>query len=166
MPMPLSERPMTPGEFSLLVLDFDGVMTDNSVVVHQDGTESVVCNRSDGWGLGLLRDAGFPVFVLSSETNPVVAARCHKLKIPCAHGHKDKLPTLEALLSERKLDGARVIYVGNDVNDLACFARVGMSIAVRDAHPRALAGATLVTARSGGKGAVREVCDWILDSMR
>lgn len=162
MPIQLSQRPMKPGEFSLLVLDFDGVMTDNSVIVHQDGTESVVCNRSDGWGLGMLRDAGFPVFVLSSEVNPVVAARCNKLGIPCAHGHKDKLPTLEALLRERDIDGSRVIYVGNDVNDLPCFARVGVSIAVRDAHPRALAGATLVTSLPGGKGAVREVCDWIL----
>ncbi len=155
---------MKAGEFALLVLDFDGVMTDNTVVVHQDGTESVVCNRSDGWGLGLLRDAGFPVFVLSSETNPVVASRCNKLKIPCAHGHKEKLPTLEALLAERHIEGSRVIYVGNDVNDLACFARVGMSIAVRDAHPKALAAATLVTTLAGGKGAVREVCDWILDA--
>lgn len=157
---------MKPGEFALLVLDFDGVMTDNTVVVHQDGTESVVCNRSDGWGLGLLRDAAFPVFVLSSETNRVVAARCDKLKIPCAHGHKDKLPTLNALLGERNIDASKVIYVGNDVNDLACFARVGMSIAVRDAHPTALAGATLVTSLPGGKGAVREVCDWILGSMK
>ena len=79
----------------VLILDFDGVMTDNRVLVMQDGTEGVMCNRSDGLGIGMLRKQGFPIFVISTETNPVVSARCKKLKSPCTQGHEDKLAALK-----------------------------------------------------------------------
>ena len=68
-------------DVDLLVLDFDGVMTDDRVLVDQHGIESVACHRGDGWGIARLRDAGVPIVVLSTETNPVVAARCEKLRI-------------------------------------------------------------------------------------
>jgi YrbI family 3-deoxy-D-manno-octulosonate 8-phosphate phosphatase len=147
---------------ALIVFDFDGVMTDNRVLVMQDGTEGVLCNRSDGLGVGMLKDAGLAMLVLSKEQNPVVAARCKKLKVECIQGIDDKLARLTAILAERNLDASNVAYVGNDLNDVECMSNVGVPIAVADAYPQVLKVARLATTRNGGHGAVREVCDWIL----
>lgn len=146
----------------LLVLDFDGVLTDNTVIVTDDGREGVRCSRSDGWGIARLRDAGVEVVVLSTETNAVVAARCAKLRINCIQACDDKRSRIEQLVAERGLSANDVAYVGNDVNDLACMRWVGVPIAVADARPEVKALARLVTRCSGGNGAVREVADWIL----
>jgi hypothetical protein len=94
-------RPL-PKRVSLLVLDFDGVLTDNRVWVDQDGRESVVANRSDGIGISRLRNSGIDVMVLSTEPNPVVAARCRKLNLPFIQAVKEKGSALEALLAENK----------------------------------------------------------------
>jgi YrbI family 3-deoxy-D-manno-octulosonate 8-phosphate phosphatase len=147
---------------TLVVLDFDGVLTDNAVWVLQDGTEMVRCDRSDGLGLAMLTAAGVTVVVMSTETNPVVAARCRKLGLPCMQGVADKGLELAALIAGQQLDPARVAYVGNDVNDLGAMGVVGLPVAVSDAHPRVRATATLVLTRPGGHGAVRELCDRIL----
>lgn len=150
----------------ILILDFDGVMTDNRVLVMEDGKEGVVCNRSDGLGVGMLRDRGFPIVVISTETNPVVSARCKKLKIPCTQGHEDKLAALKEVLEERGFAMSEAAYVGNDMNDLPCMRAVGLPIAVADAYPEILAVAKLVTKRAGGFGAVREVTDMVMDYLR
>jgi N-acylneuraminate cytidylyltransferase len=146
----------------LLVLDFDGVMTDNRVLVHQDGTESVWCHRADGWGISRLRDIGVEIIVLSTETNPVVAARCRKLGIEFVHGVDNKLLKLQQILLARSLQPEQVAYVGNDVNDIECMRSVGVSIAVADAVVQVREMSRLVTTQPGGRGAVREVVDWIL----
>jgi len=143
----------------LVVFDFDGVMTDNRVMVMQDGTEGVFCNRSDGLGIGMARDAGLAMLVLSKEENPVVSARCRKLKLECMQGVDDKIGALTRLLEDRGIDAGRVVYVGNDVNDLACMNHVGIPVAVQDAYPRVLKVARWITKKVGGHGAVREVCD-------
>ena len=146
----------------LVVLDFDGVLTDNGVWVSQDGTEMVRCDRSDGLGIASITRAGIPVMVLSTEANPVVAARCRKLGIPCVHGLSDKGSALRTLLAGGGIDAARVAYVGNDVNDLDCLAIVGLPVAVADANPEVAKAAALVLSRPGGHGAVRELCDLLL----
>lgn len=148
----------------LLVLDFDGVMTDNRVLVMEDGREAVLCSRGDGMGIGLLKAAGIPVAVLSKEINPVVAARCRKLGIPFLQGIEDKLTELRRIVAEHRLDLAQTAFMGNDVNDLQCMSAAGVAIAPADAHPEALRAAALVTAASGGTGAVREVCDLLLEA--
>ena len=148
----------------LLVLDFDGVMTDDRVLVLQDGTEGAVCHRGDGFGIERLRQSGVEVIVLSKETNPVVAARCAKLGIECHQGFDDKLPKLQALSAERGMAPEQIVYVGNDVNDLECVHWAGVGIAVADARPELREAATWVTTRRGGDGAVREVCDAIIDA--
>jgi N-acylneuraminate cytidylyltransferase len=148
----------------LLVLDFDGVMTDDRVAVGQDGTESVVCHRGDGLGIERLRSTGVEVLVLSKETNPVVAVRCAKLGIECHQGLDDKLPRLEVLAAERGLRPEQVAYVGNDVNDLACVRWAGVGVAVADARRELRLAADWVTARRGGDGAIREVCDRIMEA--
>jgi len=149
----------------LLVLDFDGVMTDNRVHVAEDGHESVSCSRGDGMGLELLRKRGFPVIVLSKEQNPVVAARCRKLRIECVQGLEDKLTELRAVAKRLGVEASQVAYVGNDVNDIECMRFAGLPVAVADAEPACLAAARLVTARPGGRGAVRDVCDALLGAL-
>jgi len=146
----------------LLVLDFDGVLTDDRVYVSEDGREMVACTRGDGMGTTLLRRADFPVVILSTEKNPVVAARARKLQVECRQGLDDKTLELERLLEERGVPAAQAIYVGNDVNDIGCLRRVGCGLAVADAHPMAKAAARAVLSHPGGRGAVREVAELIL----
>ena len=145
----------------LVIFDFDGVFTDNFVWVSQDGKESVRCCRSDGLGLHLLRDAGIPHLVLSTETNPVVSARCKKMGIRCIQGCSDKLTAIKELLREYAVDRECVVYVGNDINDLPAMRYVGLPVAVSDAWPVVKTAAKWVTERPGGYGAVREVCELI-----
>ena len=161
---PGSPHRSMPGKVDLLVLDFDGVLTDNRVWTDQDGREAVASNRSDSEGLSRLRKAGVEAFVISKEINPVVAARCRKIKTPCLQGIQDKAPALKQLLEERGLDPANVIYLGNDTNDLPCFPLVGWAAAVADAHPDVKRQADLVLTMRGGYGAVREICDLIIRS--
>ena len=158
-------RPM-PENIKLLVLDFDGVLTDNRVFVNQDGVESVAANRSDSYGLGMLRKVGIESMVISKETNPVVAARCKKINVPYLQGIDDKEKALQALLAERELDPANVAFVGNDVNDLPGFRVAGWSVAVADALPEVIREADYVLSKPGGRGAVRELCDLILKSIQ
>lgn len=150
-----------PEPMAALVLDFDGIFTDNKVIVFQDGREAVVCDRGDGWGLAQLRRLGVPMLVLSTEENPVVQARCNKLGLSCLHGSKDKLAALKAWLSANRMDIAQVAYVGNDVNDLECLRAVGCGIAVSDSHPQVLAVARIVLSAPGGRGAIRELAELI-----
>lgn len=155
-----------PDPLHALVMDFDGVWTDDRVWVNQDGTESIVCSRRDGMGLERLRKAGLPMMVLSKEANPVLKHRCAKLKIPCEHGLETKIDRLQAWLDERGLDLANTIYVGNDINDLECLRAAGCGVAPRDAHPEALAAADLILDADGGKGALRLLSDMILGGGR
>jgi YrbI family 3-deoxy-D-manno-octulosonate 8-phosphate phosphatase len=155
-----------PERVDLVVFDFDGVMTDNRVLVRDDGDEAVLADRGDGWGIARLRDAGVPMLVLSTEEHPVVAARCRKLRIECHQGVGDKAGYLRELLAKRGVDSDHVVYVGNDVNDLGAMDAVGIPVAVGDAHPEVAAAARIVLTKPGGRGAVRELCDGLLRALR
>ncbi len=157
-PMPVNPR--------LLVLDFDGVLTDNRVWVSETGQEMIAANRGDSLIMGKLKNSGTEVIILSSEINPVVAARARKMKVEAIQGVglDDKHAVLENLLKERKIDPSQVVYVGNDINDLPCFDLVGWGVAVADAQPEVLRAADYVTTKMGGHGAVREVCDLIISN--
>jgi len=146
----------------LLVMDFDGVMTNNKVIMDENGKESVVCNRSDGMGVEMLLNKGIAAIVISKEVNKVVKARCEKLKIPCIHGVDDKISILKKELKNRGLQPEDVCYIGNDVNDIECMKYVGIGVAVNDAYPSVKKVADVVTKKNGGEGAVREVIDDIL----
>ena len=119
-------------------------------------------HRGDGLGIAALRRAGIPVLILSTETNPVVRARADKLSVPIIHGVDDKGAVLRDWCSTERIDPARVLYAGNDVNDLGCFEVVGWPVAVASAHPVVRDAARLVTSVPGGHGAVREIASWIL----
>ena len=150
------------GRVRLLVMHFDGVLTDNGVYVTEDGRESVRCDRSDGLGLERLRGSGVATLILSKEKNPVVSARASKLKIPCIQGQDDKLAVLVAFAREHAIALEEIAYVGNDVNDAACLAAVGLPVVVADAWPDVVPLARYRTSRPGGRGAVREVCDLLM----
>ena len=150
----------------LLILDFDGVMTDDRVWVDQDGREMVAASRADGMGLERLRQlTGMQVLVMSKETNPVVAARCAKLKLDVLQSVGDKASALNKLYIERGLKPADVLYVGNDLNDLPCFPLVGFAAAPADAFPVVRLSADLVLQNPGGFGAVRELCELLIERL-
>jgi YrbI family 3-deoxy-D-manno-octulosonate 8-phosphate phosphatase len=163
--MPGQSRRPLPRQVELIVFDFDGVMTNDQVWVDQAGHESVAANRSDGMAVAALHRATIPMVVLSTETNPVVAARCRKLDLPVLQGLSDKAKALRQLLEERHLNPAHVIYLGNDINDLPCFSLVGCAVVVGDAHPDVLSKADIILAHQGGHGAVRELSDRILKNL-
>jgi N-acylneuraminate cytidylyltransferase len=144
-----------------VVFDFDGVMTDNHVLVGQAGEESVLCSRSDGMGIEALRKLGLPILVLSKERNLVVSARAAKLGVECIQGLDEKAPVLENWAKSKGIDLSKTVYVGNDINDLPCLERVGIPVLVADSHPDVLRSARIVLSREGGRGAVRELCDRI-----
>ena len=164
MVTPGNKRRKLPDRVDLIVFDFDGVMTNNLVYVNQDGVKSVAANRSDGMGIVRLRKSGVKAMVLSTETNPVVQARCKKLKLPVIQGVDNKDVVLREYLETNGFNPDNVIFVGNDINDVPCFSIVGCSMAVADAQPVALRQADIVLRNSGGDGAVREVCDLVMRS--
>jgi N-acylneuraminate cytidylyltransferase len=151
-----------PDPVEALILDFDGVFTDNKVIVMQDGTEAAVANRGDGLGLAQLRKRGVPILVLSTEVNPVVQARCEKLNLPVLQGIDNKWPVLEKWLQDRSISPSNTIYVGNDLNDLECLQEVGCGVVVADAHPQVLPCAHIILEKQGGQGAIREITDLII----
>ena len=145
-----------------VVTDFDGVHTDDSVRVDQHGTESVAVSRSDGMGVSLLRAAGIPFLILSTEENPVVAARARKLRVEVRQAAGDKAAVLRAWAAEQGIPMSRIAFVGNDVNDLACLELVGWPVAVPGSHPLVLSAARVVLDRPGGAGAVRDLAERVL----
>ncbi len=160
------DETIEPVDVDALVTDFDGVHTDDHALVDGDGGEHVQVSRRDGMGVSLLRGAGIPQLILSTERHPVVSARAAKLRVDVLQDVSDKATALQQWMAVQRLDPARVAYVGNDVNDLAAMASVGWPIAVADAHPNVLAAARTVLAHNGGNGAVREICERILAAIQ
>ena len=152
----------SPWPLDAIVFDFDGVHTDDYVYVNQDGVESVRVKRGDGMGIGLLKDAGVELLILSTEKNPVVSARAKKLGVTAITGQSDKAKALTEWLAKNDLDASRVAYVGNDINDRGCLELVGWPIVVQDAHPDVKLLARLTLESPGGEGAVRELADLVL----
>lgn len=145
-----------------LIMDFDGVHTDDAVHVDETGRESVRCSRRDGLGLSLLRQTGIATLILSKEVNPVVGMRAAKLKTAVVQGCDDKVTALSAWLAQHGFTPEDALYIGNDVNDLGCMRMVGLCAAPADAMPQVRAIAHIVTAAPGGNGAVREICDRLI----
>lgn len=150
-------------KIQLIVFDFDGVFTDNRVLVLQDGTEGVFCSRADGFGLDVVRAADVKVMVLSKEQNFVVGARCKKLKLPCIQGCDNKAEVLTAEAEKMGIPLRNIAYMGNDINDLECLEIVGFPVCVADAFPSVKKVSRYITSKLGGHGAVREFCDLVAE---
>jgi YrbI family 3-deoxy-D-manno-octulosonate 8-phosphate phosphatase len=159
-------RPM-PAGIKLVMLDFDGVVTDNLVITDQDGRESVTASRADGMLIPRLREKGIEMMVLSSEENPVVKMRAKKMEIEAVHGMgvDKKGQVMRDVLAKKKIKPEQVVFVGNDLNDLPCFEIAGWAVAVADAYPEVLRAADFVLTKKGGHGAVRELCEIILKQL-
>jgi 3-deoxy-D-manno-octulosonate 8-phosphate phosphatase (KDO 8-P phosphatase) len=147
-----------------VVFDFDGVFTDNTVYIFEDGRESVVCNRADGIGIEILRKLKIPMKIISTEQNSVVIERAKKLNLSVINNVSNKRNELEKF---SKLVGVGVEYiafVGNDINDEECMKNVGFPIAVNDAVEKIKMISKHVLSKNGGKGAVREFCELVSSS--
>lgn len=155
-------RDVAKANIKAVVMDFDGVHTDDCVTVDQDGREMVKCSRRDGLGLETLRKRGVKMMILSKESNPVVRARADKLKMPVQNQIDDKLPVLDTWRQEQGLDWSEVAFIGNDVNDLECMKACALSFAPSDAHDAAKVIASCVLTKGGGNGALREMCDMLV----
>jgi N-acylneuraminate cytidylyltransferase len=155
-------KPTLPFKPEAIIFDFDGVFTDNKVYVDQDGRETVRCDRGDGMGIEMLKKAGIPMLILSKEKNPVVEARARKLEIECVQGVEDKISELVKWAELTGVHLTQCLYMGNDVNDLNCMNRVGISVAPRDAHHSVRTSTSLILDSSGGCGALRELAEKVL----
>jgi YrbI family 3-deoxy-D-manno-octulosonate 8-phosphate phosphatase len=163
MVFPGRSRRKLPNRLDLMVMDFDGVLTDDRVWVDEEGHEMIAALRGDALGLRMLRElTGVKVFVLSREANPVVAARCKKMNIPYRQGVMEKREVLLEILKQEAIDPANVIYVGNDIVDLPCFPIVACAIAPADSHSEVLRQADFILEKNGGQGAVRELSDMLI----
>lgn len=143
--------------------DFDGVFTDNTVLVDQNGVESVRCWRGDGLGLSRLRTLGLKTLILSTEANAVVRVRAAKLQTECVQGVADKAVAIADWSRSIGVPLGHVAFVGNDINDVPALKEVGFPIGVADSHPSIDPYIKYRTRAHGGGGAVREVCDLIGD---
>lgn len=155
-------RNPTTSSIELIAFDFDGVLTDNRVLVFSDGDEAVICNREDGLAFDTFRAFGLRAIILSTERHGVVAARAWKLRIPVLQAQADKSAALAEYAGSNDIDLKNVMFVGNDVNDLKVMGCVGFPVAVADAHPLVKSCACIVLKRRGGAGVAREIAEDIL----
>ncbi len=147
----------------LLVLDVDGVLTDGRLYYGAKGEALKAFHVRDGHGVKAVAAAGVTVAIISGRKSPAVARRARELGIRHVfQGVSDKLAVLEKLLAKLGLNAEQCVCVGDDTPDAPVLAAAGVGVAVADAHDDALNVAQLVTARPGGRGAVREVCDWLV----
>jgi 3-deoxy-D-manno-octulosonate 8-phosphate phosphatase (KDO 8-P phosphatase) len=145
----------------LVIFDFDGVFTDNSVYISQNGIESVKCHRSDGLGISRLRSLKIPTYIISTESNIVVSVRAQKLKIPVFQNIKDKSETVKLLCKDLSIKLENTMFVGNDINDIPALKICGFPFAVKDCYDEIKPYVKFITENNGGEGAVREICDLI-----
>ena len=147
----------------LLLLDVDGVLTNGDIIYGDNGAETKVFSVKDGLGLRLLQDAGVKAGIVTGRSSDALFHRCRDLDIDLVFdGIHDKSAALDIIIVKTGIPSEAIAFVGDDLPDLPLMKRVGLSVAVADAHEECLNFADLVTQRPGGAGAVREVCDMIL----
>ena len=152
----------TLNQIKAVIFDFDGVFTDNRVIVSTTGEEFVFCDRSDGMGTNSLAAAGIKMLILSKEKNAVVSSRGKKLNIEVIQGCDDKLTELIKWLQKNNVDAKQAAYIGNDINDLECLSHVEVAVIPADAHHSVVDTATWILRHNGGRGAIREFADVLL----
>jgi YrbI family 3-deoxy-D-manno-octulosonate 8-phosphate phosphatase len=146
-------------KIKLFVFDFDGVLTNNTVYLDQNGNELVNCSRSDGLAFDLLRKLNKDMYIISTETNPVVNARAKKLKVPVLQGIKNKAELLEDIVQDNNFEFSQVCYIGNDINDYFAMKLCGLKVCPSDSHKRIIEIADVVLSSKGGHGIVRELIE-------
>ena len=153
------------GQVRLLVTDVDGVLTDGGLLFDNQGQEYQIFNSLDGHGIRLLMDSGIEVAVITGRHSEIVNQRMNDLGVKHIYqGYRDKLPALRALLEATQFQLEQVAYAGDDLPDLPVMKQVGFAIAVQNAHDFVKQHCDWVTTQPGGRGAIREVADFILQS--
>jgi 3-deoxy-D-manno-octulosonate 8-phosphate phosphatase (KDO 8-P phosphatase) len=150
---------VAPQDIEAIVFDFDGIFTDNKVMVTEDGKESVACNRADGLGIKILQAKNIPLLILSTETNPVVAVRAQKLGLDAWSGIEDKKEALLTFCRDKGIRIQKVMYVGNDLNDYEAMKIAGYPVAPQDAHPGIRRIAKFIIGKKGGEGVVKALAE-------
>jgi 3-deoxy-D-manno-octulosonate 8-phosphate phosphatase (KDO 8-P phosphatase) len=162
-----SRRTDTAARVRLLVLDVDGVLTDGRLYYGARGEALKVFHVRDGLGLKLLAAAGITVAVISGRRSGMTGRRCRELGVRhLMQGVEDKLAAFHRLRGRLGMSSSVCACVGDDVPDVPLMHEVGLSFAVADAHPQARSAAHVITQLPGGRGAVREVCDYLLEARR
>ena len=150
---------------TLLLLDVDGVLTDGRLYIGESGEQLKVFNTLDGHGIKLLQKAGIPVGIISGRDSAALLRRASDLGIELLYrGREDKAAVLQEITANSALRNEQVAYAGDDLPDLAVLKAVGLGISVPNAHPEVRNAAGLLTERPGGEGAVREICDFLLQA--
>ncbi len=148
---------------TLLLLDVDGVLTDGRIVYDADGREAKTFYVRDGHGIKLLQRAGIEVGIVTARRSAVVEIRARELGIDLVRqGVSDKVAVWRAHCGERRLAPEATAYVGDDIQDVPLMRKVGFAAAVADAEPCVLEAAHYIAGRPGGRGAVRDITDFIL----
>jgi 3-deoxy-D-manno-octulosonate 8-phosphate phosphatase (KDO 8-P phosphatase) len=148
----------------LLVMDVDGVLTDGGMYYGEGGDELKKFNTRDGQGIALLHQAGLETAIITQESTEIVKRRGEKLKIGDVRvGVRDKLGVLREMTAARGLTLEQVAYIGDDLNDYPVLCEVGLAVVVQDATRKPRSVAHYVTRARGGEGAVRELCELILE---
>lgn len=149
----------------LIIFDVDGVLTDGSLFIGDDGQEYKAFNSRDGHGIKMLIKHGVTVAIITGRTSRVVEHRMANLGVEHVYqGQLEKLPAYEKLASKLGISAAETAYVGDDVVDLPVMRVVGLAIAVQDAHPLVRTHSHWQTASCGGRGAARDVCEMLLEA--
>ena len=152
-------------KIKLLAFDVDGVMTDGSITYDENGIEYKTFNVNDGHGLVRMEKTGFITAIITARQNGTVEHRAKNLNITELYqGQKYKLPALEAIISKYNLSFDNVAYMGDDLPDLCILEKVGLACCPNDAVEEVKVVCNFKSSFCGGKGAVRELCDFILDS--
>ncbi|MCM1339164.1 MAG: HAD hydrolase family protein [Muribaculaceae bacterium] len=149
----------------LLAFDVDGVMTDGSITYDEHGVEYKTFNAKDGHGLAKMAKNGFVTAIITGRKNGTVDCRAADLCVTeVFQGVKNKLPILEAIMQKYELDFSQVAYMGDDEPDICILEKVGISACPADAVPRVHSVCNFIAKNGGGKGAVRELCDFVFDN--
>lgn len=149
----------------LVIFDVDGVLTNGNMYFSSDGNEYKAFNSQDGYGLVALIKTGVKVAIITGRQSEIVRLRAAELGIEYVYqGYSDKLLAYRELKYKLKLDDLHIAYVGDDVMDLPVMMQVGLAIAVKNAHPLVKQQIRWRTRRKGGNGAVRDVCDFIMQA--
>lgn len=150
-------------KIKLVAFDVDGVLTDGSLTFDEDGREYKTFNAKDGQGIVNLNNAGIITAIITARNNGTVFHRAHNLKIKELHqGSKNKIQTLDELIDKYQISYDEIAYIGDDLPDICILEKVGIAACPNDAVDEVKATANFISAKNGGRGAVRELCDFII----
>ena len=150
-------------KIEIMIVDFDGVLTDNKVYLDNSGNEFVSCSRADGLAFKCIKKLNKKTFIVSSESNSVVTYRGKKLGVPVIQAVHDKVKTIDKILENDNIDLDKLLYVGNDINDLNIIKKCGYSVCPKDSHHLVKKSVNFVLETNGGNGVARDLIENIFN---